>query len=41
MKDELGEKLIAKFATLRPKIYSYLIDDGDVNKNPKAQKSVS
>ena len=28
MKDELGGKVIAKFATLRPKTYFFLTDDG-------------
>ena len=29
MKDELGGNLMTKFATLRPKMCSYLIDDTD------------
>ena len=28
MKDELGEKIITEFVTLRPKTYSYLTDEG-------------
>ena len=28
MKDELGGKFMTKLAVLRPKIYSYLLDDG-------------
>ena len=28
MKDELGEKIMTKFVALRPKTYSYLMDDG-------------
>ena len=40
MKDQLGRKLMAEFAALRPKTYSYLTDDSDENKKQKAQKSV-
>ena len=28
MKDELGEKLMKGFVAARPKMYSYLTDDG-------------
>ena len=30
-----------QFAVLRPKAYTYLIDDGNLNKKPKSQKFVS
>ena len=38
MKDELGGKIITKFVTLRPKIYSYLTDDGKEDKKAKGTK---
>ena len=38
MKYELGGKLMAGFAALRPKTYSYLIDKDDKNKKPKCTK---
>ena len=42
MKDELGGKIMAKFAGLSVKTYSYLIDDGSKDKKAKkTQKSVS
>ena len=37
MKDELGGK-ITKFVGLRPKIYSYLVDDGNEDKKAKDPK---
>ena len=40
MKDELCEKMMRKFAALRPKIYSYPTDDGYVDKKVKDKKSV-
>ena len=39
-KDELDGKNMTKFVRLRPKFYSYLIDDFREDKK-KAQKSVS
>ena len=38
MKDELGGKVIAEFATLRPKTYSFLTDDGKEDKKAKGLK---
>ena len=38
MKDELGEKIITKFVTLRPKAYSFLTDDGKEDKKAKGTK---
>ena len=38
MKDELGEKVIAEFATLIPKTYSFLTDDGKEDKKAKGTK---
>ena len=35
MKDDLGGKVIAEFATLRPKTYSFLNDDGKEDKKAK------
>ena len=38
MKDELGEKIMTEFVALRPKIYSYLPDDGNSDKKAKGTK---
>ena len=39
MKDELGRKIITKFAALRAKKYSYLTDESDENKKGKDRKT--
>ena len=38
IKDESGGKIITEFATLRPKTYSYLTDDGKADKKTKGTK---
>ena len=38
MKDELGGKIMTEFAALRPKTYSYLMDDGGSDKKAKGTK---
>ena len=38
MKDELGGKIIMEFVTLRPKIYSFLTDNGKEDKKAKGTK---
>ena len=38
MKDELGGKVIAEFATSRPKTYSFLTDGGKEDKKAKGTK---
>ena len=38
MKDELGGKIMEEFVGLRPKCYSYLMDDGRVDKKAKGTK---
>ena len=38
MKDELSGKIITEFATLRPKTYSYLTDDGEEDKKAKGAR---
>ena len=38
MKDELGRKIMAEFVALRPKTYSYLMDDGWSDKKAKGTR---
>ena len=38
MEDELAAKTVKKFSRLRPKMYSYLTDDGGYGKKQKHQK---
>ena len=38
MKDELGGKIMTEFPALRPKTYSYLMDDGNSDKKAKGTK---
>ena len=38
MKDELGGKIMTQFAVLRPKTYSYLMNDGNSDKKAKGTK---
>ena len=38
MNDELGGKIMAEFAAMGPKTYSYLTDDNDEVRKQKAQK---
>ena len=40
MKDKLGRKIVTKFVALRPKTYSYLMDDGNSGKKAKGAKNV-
>ena len=39
MKDELGRKVMQEFVALRPKTYSYLIDDENIIKKLTEQKN--
>ena len=38
MKDELGGKIMTEFVALRPKTYSYLMDDANTEKKVKGTK---
>ena len=38
MKDKIGEKILTEFVGLRPKKYSYLIDEGSSDKKTKGTK---
>ena len=38
MKHELGGKIMTEFVGLRPKTYSYLINDGNSHKKRKGTK---
>ena len=38
MKDELGGKIMTEFVVLRPKTYSYLMDDANSDKKAKGTK---
>ena len=38
MKDELGEKIMTEFVALRPKTCSYLMDNGNSDKEAKGTK---
>ena len=40
MKDELGRNIMIKSVGLRPKTYSYLIDDASKDKKNKRHKKV-
>ena len=40
MKEELGGKMMKEFIGLRPKCYSYLTDNGNIDKKAKETKNV-
>ena len=40
MKDKLGRKIMTEFVALRPKTYSYLMDNGNTDKKAKRTKNV-
>ena len=39
MKDELGGKIMKEFVAPRPRMYSYLMNDGNVDKRAKSIKN--
>ena len=39
MKDELGGKIMTEFVALRPKTYSYIMDDDKNDKKAKGTKT--
>ena len=39
MEDELGRKIMTEFVALRPKTYSYLLNDGGSDKKAKGTKN--
>ena len=40
MKHELGRKIVKEFVALRPKMHSYITDDGCIGKKGKGTKKV-
>ena len=40
MKDKLGGKIMTEFSALKPKTYSYLMDDGNNDKKGKGAKKL-
>ena len=40
MKDELGGQIITEFVELRPKTFSYLMDNGNSDKKAKVTKNI-
>ena len=40
MKNELGGKIMAEFTALRPKTYSYVMDDGNSDKKAEETKKL-
>ena len=39
MKDELGGKIMTEIVALRPKTYSYLMDDGNSDRKAKGTRT--